>query len=120
MGAGELSGATRQELDRALADDALHVSFISFWEVAMLVAKGRLRLAGDLGAWRRSLLGEGLRELPVDGAIGIAAVALEAFHGDPADRLIVASAIAAGATLVTADRGILSWPSDLRRISARD
>ena len=73
-----------------LADDAeLLVSAISVWEVGMLVAKGRLRRTpgspGERRSWRTST------------------------GRDPADRLIVATALQTGGTLVTKDRSIRTW-----------
>jgi PIN domain nuclease of toxin-antitoxin system len=56
----------------------------------------------------------------IDGRIGIRAAELEQLHRDPADRLIVASAIELGARLMTADQRILDWPGDLLRFDARD
>jgi PIN domain nuclease of toxin-antitoxin system len=53
------------------------------------------------------------------GDIAIAAVRLIDLHGDPADRIIVATSVAAGATLVTADDRILGWPGTLERQDAR-
>ena len=52
------------------------------------------------------------------GANAVAASALEAFHADPADRFIVATALARGATLLTADEAILAWPGPLRSQAA--
>jgi PIN domain nuclease of toxin-antitoxin system len=49
-----------------------------------------------------------LPEIPVDGEIGITAARLAALHADPADRLIVATALCARATLVTADARLLA------------
>lgn len=63
------------------------------------------------------MLREGLREIPVDGDIGIRATELANFHRDPADRLIVATALG-GHQLVTADRRILDWPGPLARLRA--
>lgn len=96
------------------------VSAISFWEVARLVRKGRLELGIAASVWRSDLLLSGLLELSVDGDIGIAAGNLSDFHGDPADRIIVATAIRWKAPLVTADERILGWPGRLERIHARD
>jgi PIN domain nuclease of toxin-antitoxin system len=59
-------------------------------------------------------------EVAIDGRIGIRAAELEQLHRDPADRLIVASAIELGARLMTADQIILDWPGDLLRFDARD
>ena len=94
---------------RGLADAAIEaaelaVSVISFWEVALLMARGRLRLRRPVVRWRHELLERGIVELPLGGATCIAAARLQDFHADPADRFIVATAQAVGAMLVTADR----------------
>ena len=60
--------------------------------------QGRITLALLPTAWRRDLLSLGLVEIPVDGAIGIAAAQLD-LHGDPADRIIAATAQMKGAVL---------------------
>jgi len=93
------------------------VSAISFWEVERLRRKGRLRMSQPVDSWRRDLLEGGLQEIAVDGELGIRAAALVNLDADPADRLIVATALSAG-TLVTADKKILDWDSDLARLDA--
>ena len=85
----------------------------------MRVEKGHLDLGMDLDAWRRSLLDQGLLEVPVDGRIAARAGLLPDMHGDPADRLIVATALE-GHRLVTADRRILDWPGHLSRLDATE
>lgn len=118
-GASRLGNAARDIVDRALAADELLVSAISFWEVAMLLRKGRLRMQEDVAAFRVRILALGVREAPVTSAIGISAVRLENLPEDPADRMIVATALDRGAALLTADQRILRWNSELRRIDAR-
>ena len=108
---------TRIRIDTALKEDALAVSAISFWELGMLQTKRRVVMP-PLIQWRRELMEMGLQEIPVNGAHGIAANQLSNFHADPADRLIVATAIAGDALLVTADRQILEWPGEVGRIDA--
>ena len=83
----------------------------------MLHAKNRLSLLRNVGSWRASLLEEGLVEIPVDGEIGIRAAGLSGLDGDPADRLIIATALG-GFRLVTADRKILDWPGPLSKLDA--
>src|ERR1044072_310372 len=61
-----------------------------------------------------------LVEIKVDAEIGIAAARVGDFHDDPADRLIVATASLAGATLLTAAQKILEWTGCLRRQDARE
>lgn len=102
----------------ALAKEELAVSSIRFWEVAMLVRKGRIELKSEADAWRRELLGKGLQEIPLYGGMAIRAGELMNFHGDPADRMIVATALETSATLVTADDRILSWSKLARKINA--
>ena len=78
-----------------------------------------MTLLRDIGSWRMDLLREGLIEIPVDGDIGIRANALADFHADPADRIIVATAMG-GHRLVTADERILAWAGSLARLNARE
>ena len=52
-------------------------------------------------------------------SIALQAVELDAFHADPADRFIAASAIWHRATLLTADQAILNWPGSLQRLDGR-
>ena len=119
IGDRRLGNIARREIERAWQSDELAVSAISFWEVGMLVDKGRIRLADDVQVWRRDLLEQGVVEIPVDGETGIRAVQLTDFHADPAGRLIVATALA-GHRLVTSDRRILEWPGRLNRLDATD
>ena len=114
-----LGPMARQALDRALGANELAASAISFWEVRLLKDRQRIALNEDVSRWRQILLREGLVEIPVSGEIAIRAAALRDFHRDPADRLIVATALE-GHQLLTADQGILSWPGPLDRLDARE
>ena len=114
---GKLGPATRRAVDNAWQDGAVAVSAITFWEIAMLHEKGRMELVTDFGTWRASLFQVGLREIAVDGEIGIKAATLPDFHGDPADRIIVATALD-DHRLVTADARILDWNGNLRCLDA--
>ena len=84
----------------------------------MLREKGRINYPDDRGLWRREQLEQGLVEIPADGEIGIRASGLPDFHVDPADRIIVATALGRH-RLVTADEHILSWGGNLSRLDAR-
>lgn len=119
FGHARLGREARRAIEDAWRTGEAGVSAISFWEISLLLAKGRITMLQDVGAWRQRLLREGLREIPVDGATGIRATELVDFHADPADRLIVATALD-GHRLVTADRRILDWPGPLSRQRAED
>ena len=114
-----LGKQAREAVDRSWARGEAAVSAITFWEVAMLQNGGRLSLLADIGPWRTSLLEEGLVEIAVDGEVGIRAGLLQDLHGDPADRLIVATALE-GHQLVTADHRLLEWPGRLSRLRATE
>ena len=111
-GSPELSDEARRLVDRGLDDAAVSISCISSWEVAMLLARGRLELSIDAQRWIGTFEQmEGITFVPVDNAIALRAVSLPApFHADPADRIIVATAIALDATLVTRDGRIRAYP----------
>ncbi len=114
-----LGARARREFGRALQDGEAAVSTISFWEIGMQVRKDRLGFLIDPHAWRRDLLNRGLIEIPVDGDIASRAGLLAKIHGDPADRIIVATALE-GHRLMTADRLILGWAGPLTCLSATD
>ncbi len=86
------------------------VAAISVWEVAMLVARGRLRLDRDAKTWIRDALAPKTIELvPLSPEISITAAALgSAIHADPADRMIIATALERDAWVVTKDDAIAS------------
>lgn len=106
-------------INNSLATGQLAVATICFWEVAMLIEKQRLIMKTALDVWRADLLQAGLIEIPLRGATAVRAGQLHKFHGDPADRMIVATALEHDATLVTADERILSWPQFHQKIDAR-
>ena len=113
----KLGPRCRTAIDEALAEDDLAVSAISFWEVAMLVTKQRLAIAIALSQWRRDLIAGGIRELPLDGRVGLLAAGLE-LHRDPADRFVAATATLNEATLATADQRLLTWQANVERLDA--
>ena len=118
-GDARLGRRAKRVADRALADDLLAVSAISFWEVSTLLQKGRMDLDQPVEAWRTELLELGLLEIPVTGEIGITAAAFTDALRDPADLIIVATAAREGALLLTSDERILEWSGSLRRQDAR-
>jgi len=113
-----LGKSTRRLITQAWEAGELATSSMSFWECAMLHARQRIILPKSPLAWRGDLLAAGLVELPVDGRVSILATELDPLHKDPADRLIVASAITHSATLVTADERLLKWKHAVKRQNA--
>lgn len=115
----QLGRRTRALIQRHWPAGAVAASAISFWEAALLQARGRLRLPVPAEQWRTQLLEAGLTECPLDGAMAVRSADLTGFPDDPADRFITATALVAGATLVTADEKILAASHRLPRHDAR-
>jgi len=111
-GGVKLSRAATLAIKRAQAENAIMVSSITAWEIAMLVDRARLTLTMDVPTWLSTVNRiPGLRFIPIDNQIAIGSVNLPGeFHQDPADRMIVATARRFGAPLVTQDRRIRSYP----------
>jgi PIN domain nuclease of toxin-antitoxin system len=114
----DLGKRSRRIIENAVRDGELAISAISFWEIALLIAKGRVRRPDSVRELRRQLLNSGVAELPLTGEIAIGAGELESLHGDPADRFIAATAIVHDAMLMTADEKLLRWRHPLRRQNA--
>lgn len=105
------SSPARAALEAATEPGALRVSIISVWEVGMLEAHNRIGLPGGCEAWtRQALAAPEIALAPLTAQIALASSRLPGeIHGDPADRIIVATARALGATLVTGDRRLLDY-----------
>jgi PIN domain nuclease of toxin-antitoxin system len=107
LGQPDLPAAQRSALDAmAAAGRRPALCAISLWEAQMLVAKRRLAVDTPLAAWL-PIAAEAVDVLPIDVKVVLAVDALpNAFHGDPADRIIVATARAHGLALATHDAAI--------------
>ena len=108
-----------RRIDQALNDGELAVSAFSFWEVGLLVVAGRFHMRATAGEFRTASLAAGITEVPVDGKIAILSTQLTGMHSDPADRIIVATALELGATLVTADAKILAMRAGPKCLDAQ-
>ncbi|HNQ58434.1 MAG TPA: type II toxin-antitoxin system VapC family toxin [Candidatus Desulfobacillus denitrificans] len=109
LGQPQLAARERDALDRhAVAGTPPGLSAISLWEAQMLAARGRLSIDEPLTHWLpTAAASETVTVLPLDVAAILALDALpKGFHGDPADRIIVATARAHGLPLATRDGNI--------------
>ena len=109
--ASHLSDEVISELEAASNRGALAVSAISIWELAMLEAKGRVRLSRSIDEWvRAALSARGIQFLAMTPEIAIQSARLPGKPpGDPADRILMATARIEAAQLVTRDRAILKY-----------
>ena len=91
----------------ALETQPLLISPITFWEIGMLADKRRIRLEKPTADWLRGALDQTLAIIvPISIDIAVRAASLPDPIRDPADRLIVATAIERGVPLVTKDERI--------------
>jgi PIN domain nuclease of toxin-antitoxin system len=107
-----LSRTAASAVRRAIRSGGMAIASISLWEIAALLAKGRLRFRGTTETALQEIVsatGVTVREITPT----IAALATEFpadFSADPADRLIAATARAEGLALITRDERIRSSP----------
>lgn len=106
-----LSASVIAELEAASQSGGILVSAISVWEVAMLEAKGRISLTVPLDDWvEAARRAPGVTLLELSPRIAIESTRLPSTPpGDPADRILVASARTENARLVTCDRDIIAY-----------
>lgn len=99
-----LSKRARSAID---ASNELVVPAICCWEVAMLVAKRRLELDRDVLVWLRQALAQPRIELePLGPEIAARSASIALAHGDPADRMILATALHRRAPLISKDERV--------------
>jgi PIN domain nuclease of toxin-antitoxin system len=100
-----LSKNAKQALAGLTRDD-IGVSALSLLELAMLIAKGRLRVCNDDGATAIANLAARVTVFPLDAETAWEAMTLDLPQSDPFDRVIVATAKRLNRPLVTKDRQI--------------
>ncbi|SAL84022.1 twitching motility protein PilT [Caballeronia choica] len=107
----QLSKKAKAAIERERSEGELIVSSISAWEISLLVKRERLSISTDVNSWLATVNEiEALRFVPVDNEIALKAVELPGeFHKDPADRMIVATARALAAPLITKDQKIRDY-----------
>jgi PIN domain nuclease of toxin-antitoxin system len=106
-GERELSAQARDAI--AAADDLLF-SVVSFAEIGIKAAGGKLDVPDDLQA---QVADSGVRNLGLAPAHGLAVRSLPVHHRDPFDRLLIAQAILERLTIVTADSRFRPYEVDL-------
>jgi len=109
---GKIRPAVLRTIEQAGQRHTLFVSIISVWEIALLESKRRIALPMPTQKWiTRALDNSEIKLIGLDEPeIVLDSCHLpEAFHADPADRFLVATARAKNATLVTADQRILDY-----------
>ncbi len=87
------------------------VSASSVYELVQAVVRGRLKLTLPISEWLEcATRGAGIEVIPVDAQIAEAGARLPQVHGDPLDRLIIATAVAYRARLMSQDGKFSGYP----------
>ena len=113
-----LTATARQALEQGLTHGELAIADITLWELALLHERGRLVLPADVAAdfyLKQLLAALRLKVLSITPDIALLSRSPLFLYGDPADRLIGATALQLGAPLITADAKLRALP-DLQSI----
>ena len=109
----KLSLQAFDDIDRAILRGDAAVSAATFWELEVKRRKprGNLPELPPIKDLRSGVLRRGLVEVPITGSLWVDAVSLidKGYHQDPADQLIVATAIHLNVELLTRDTKMLAW-----------
>jgi PIN domain nuclease of toxin-antitoxin system len=107
----ELDKSIKQTIENAQEQSQLFLSSISLWEIAMLKNKKRINIYEPLKDFLKAITDiEGMTIVDISADIAAeSALLTDNFHGDPADRIITATAMTTGSVLLTRDSKILSW-----------
>lgn len=109
-----LSAPASAAIDLGIQSSTLACSDISLWEIAMLYTRGRInsRAGVSPAAYMRDILtGMAMAVLPITAEIAELSQSAVFSHGDPADRLIAATAFAHRIALITADEKLRAIPN---------
>lgn len=107
-----LSKVAKKAINVSMEQKAIFISSISAWEVALLAVKKRLKFTMDVTDWiTKSERLPFFQFIPVDNSVAVKSVNLpQPLHKDPADRIIIATAITIAAPVVTKDEKLLDYP----------
>lgn len=106
-----LSQRAREAID---GTERFGIATISCWEIAMLAERGRIELDRTIELWIEQALADArAQSLPLTSAVAVRAALLgrEGFVGDPANRIVYATARDVGASLVTRDQALRAFDS---------
>jgi PIN domain nuclease of toxin-antitoxin system len=111
LGDERLNLSFRRAVEQYKEEERILISAISVWELGMLVERERIQLEIDCLDWvEQALSSLNIALIPLTPRIAIGSSRLpEKPHGDPADRILIATAHELNAVLVTHDQKILEY-----------
>ena len=100
----------RRAIRQAEDDEGVLISAISAWEIGMIAAKGRMKFVPNVRRWLAAFLErDGVGLAPLTAAAALDAGLLPSFRGDPADRILIATAQHLDIPIITRDGPILAY-----------
>ena len=119
IGSNEINQSLRKEIGNAIKNNNVYIAAISLWEISMLESRRCLILEMPCLEWIKNAIDYTHAQiLRLSPEIAVESCNLpDAFHDDPADRLIVATARVEALSIVTRDKRILDY-SNRKYISA--
>lgn len=111
LGEERLNLSFRRLIEHNRGKELIFVSAISVWELGMLVERKRIQLEIDCLDWvEQAFASSDINLIPLSPRIAIQSTRLpETPHGDPADRILIATAHEYNAVLITHDQKILDY-----------
>lgn len=110
-----------EALERGAERNALAVSEASFWEIAVKASKGKLDVPPNAREWlKRASRMPGLGVIQIDREVMVHSAELDIAVRDPADRMLIATALRYDLTLATADTSLIKYANDNRDLSVLD
>lgn len=96
------------------ADNQLHLSSASTWEISVKSTAGRLEVDGSLeDLLHEAIVTSGVLPLPIEHSHALQTARLPALHRDPFDRMLIAQAQVERLTLVSADRQLADYDVEI-------
>lgn len=107
--AGRLPEVVQRRIERCPPQER-YVSAVTALEVGLKVATGKVRLPHSPRLWfQRTCAARGLTVLPITWSIAVRATELPWHHRDPADRLLLATALEHQLTLFSPDQHVRAY-----------
>jgi PIN domain nuclease of toxin-antitoxin system len=108
-GDSKLKPSDVKKIIKAQKEEALFLSAISIWEIAMLEQKNRIAFNQPLEQWMEEAT-EGIKIIPINADIARESILLpNCEHSDPADRFIIATARISNLAILSYDQKILDY-----------
>ncbi len=107
----KLSKKAKKAIDESKKEESMYISTMSVLEILSLIKKNKLELNTLADNWLEKIQDLSyVHFVPIDNKVAVLSTNLTDFsHKDPADRIIIATALHLGAKLVTSDKKILSY-----------